>query len=289
MKKPFRLLLCFLAILTISPAAAQADMGPKPSVVIDFTGLEGRRYYATLLSSQATTGPFSAVDAADGAYDRYPEGDAERDIFLKFAEYRDSDGFYFLQNFGDCTQSQRFSWTYYPPQEFKVLLYFPDTDSFLAGSQIYQRYAFDSYFRAGIQADGSLHIAKSYNYMGEGLSLLARILLTLAIELGLALLFGLRQKRRFRFIVLVNVITQLGLNVALNIIDYSMGFLGFILFYFLLEFVVFLAEAILYAIYLKKLDEQPLAAWKPWVYALVANAASFVLGMGLAVLFEAIL
>ena len=252
MKKAVSMLLCIIAILAAFPAAAHADVGPKPSVTIDFEGLEGRRYYVTLLSSYPTTGPFSALEEGEEAYSRYQEGDADYDIFRKFVQYEDADGFYFLQYFEDCTQSHRFSWTYYPPEEFKLLLYFPDTDSFLTDNGRYQRYAFDSYFTAAVQADGALSIVKSYDYAGEALSLAVRIVLTIAIELAVALLFGLREKGRLRFIALVNLITQIGLNVTLSIVDYHMGLFGFLAVYILLEMAVFALEGALYAAFLPK-------------------------------------
>lgn len=43
---------------------------------------------------------------------RYQEGDEGYDVFLKYAKYEDVDEFYFLQFFKDCSQTQRFSWTY---------------------------------------------------------------------------------------------------------------------------------------------------------------------------------
>lgn len=284
MKKAVAILLCALTALALFPVTVYADVGPKPSVIIDFKGLEQERYYATLLSSTNSTGPYSALDR-DGAYTHYQEGDEDYDIFLKFTQYKDADNFYFLQYFQDCSQTQQFSWTYYPPEEFKVLLYFPDSDSFV-GSGHFERYAFDSYFTAdasaGIPDNADLSVIKSYNYSGEALSLIARILLTIALEAGIALLFGFREKRQFRFIILVNVITQLALNITLNLINYYMGLLGFLIFYILLEILVFLVEAIIYAACLNKRSQKKVPAWKPWVYALAANTTSFVLGLCLA-------
>lgn len=279
MKKRILMLVCVLMILSV-PLTAFADMGPKPSVVIDFQGLEGKRYYATLLSKEKSTGPFSAVEDTGEEDWSYQVGNADYAVFLKFAQYRDADGFYFLQNFQDCSETQQFSWTYYPPQVFKVLLYFPDTDQFLASGS-YERYAFDSYFTVEPQ-DGSLRVIPSYDYTAEAVSLFVRVLLTIAVELGIALLFGFREKRVFRLIVIINVVTQLALNVILNVINYHMGMLGFLMFFVLLELVVFLVEAVLYAVCLKKRSEKKISAWKPWIYALAANTASFIVGVVLA-------
>ena len=289
MKKMGAMLLFILTLTLISPVTAYADMGPKPSVVINFDGLEGNTYYATLLSSSKSTGPYSALDDGKG-YSRYQNGDKDYDIFLKFAEYHDADGFYFLQFFKDCSHTQQFKWTYFPPQNFKILLYFPETDRFIVSDQSYERYAFDSYFTAkAYSSDGlnpksadRLSIAKSYHYAKELPSLAVRIILTIAIELIVAVLFGFREKKQMRFFALVNGITQVALNIALNTINYYSGPLGFLLFYALLELAIFIAEEILYTAYLTKHSEKELPNWKPGLYALVANASSFILGLGLA-------
>ena len=137
MKKTARLLLCAFAVLILFPMTARADIGPKPSVVVDFNGLDTQTYYATLLSRQKTTGPYSAL-GRPRAYQHYDKDDEDYDIFLRFAEYEDADGYYFLQFFSDCSQTRRFSWTYYPPREFKILLYFPETDRFVVSDK-YER------------------------------------------------------------------------------------------------------------------------------------------------------
>lgn len=290
MKKAISALLLILVLLAMFPMTALADVGPKPSVVIDFKKLDGETYYATLLSSVKSTGPFSALGDGSESYVHYQPGDEGYEIFLKFLEYEDADGFYFLQYFQDCSQMQQFSWTYYPPQEFKILLYFPETDRFVSGERC-ARYAFVSYFTAEVTgldpveatADkASIITERSYDYTAEILSMIARILVTIAIELGIALLFGFRGKRQFRLIVLVNAVTQITLNVALNIINYYSGFMAFVIFYALLEIGVVIVEAVLYSVYLKRFSEKPVPGWKPFVYALIANVVSFALGLVLA-------
>lgn len=280
MKKTAFLLLCALTVLVLFPMTARADIGPKPSVVVDFHGLDGETYYATLLSRQKTTGPYSAL-GRDGAYAHYNKDDEHYEIFLKFAQYEDADGYYYLQFLSDCTQTHRFSWTYYPPREFKILLYFPETDSFVVSDK-YERYAFDSYFTAEI-TDTGLTVKRSYDYTYETLSLIARIVLTIAAEFGIALLFGFRERDLLRFIVLVNIITQVALNVALNIINYRSGEMAFVIFYVLLEIAVLITEAVVYSLNLKKRSQMDIPGWKPPVYALAANAVSFALGLGLAI------
>ena len=294
-KKTVSFILFVMIIMAAFPTSASADMGPKPSVVVDFDGLSGETYYVTLLSSVESTGPFSALSFHKRDNPELDEmemfyGDEEDyPIFRKFLEYQDPDGYYFLQYFQNCSETHRFSWTYYPPPDFKVLLYFPDKDSFVVSGS-FERYAFDSYFSATItnkvQPNSIFYdymtVSRSYNYRGETLSLIARIILTIALELLIALLFLFREKKQLLFIIAVNLVTQVGLNVALNTINFSYGPLAFIFAFVLLEMAVFIIEATLYAVFLRKISKAFVPVWKPIVYAFVANAASFAAGLGLA-------
>ena len=140
-RKVFVFLMC-LVLLMAMPITASADMGPKPSVRIEFTGIEGETYYGTLLSLRDSTGPASAWNG-NPDYANYHPGEDGYDIWLKFVEYQDTDGYFFLQWFWDCSENNQLNWTYYPPTSFKILLYFPETDTFYV-SPVYERYAFDS-------------------------------------------------------------------------------------------------------------------------------------------------
>lgn len=98
-RKLFALLLCFILVMAM-PISASADMGPKPSVRIEFTGIEGETYYGTLLSKHKSTGPASAWNGSP-EYAHYKPGDEGYEIWHKFVEYQDSDGYYFLQEWWD--------------------------------------------------------------------------------------------------------------------------------------------------------------------------------------------
>ena len=88
----------FCAVPRLLPARTWVQ---KPSVVIDFKGLEDENYYVTLLSKTDSTGPYSAITKGPG-YTMYESGDEDYDVFLKFAGYEDGDGYYFLQYFKNC-------------------------------------------------------------------------------------------------------------------------------------------------------------------------------------------
>ena len=292
MKKKFiSFFACMVLFIGVFPITASADMGPKPSVVIDFDGISTQNYYVTLLSSVHSTGPYSALTSDN--YSHYNEDDEDYPIFLKFLEYQDVDGYYFLQYFQKCSETQQFSWTYYPPSNFKILIYFADRDCFAISAETYERYAFDSYFSVSLTDSEisaiivqdetlSFKATKSYDYIGEIISLIARIVLTIAVELLIALLFAFRKKKQVFFIVAVNLVTQIALNVVLNLINYNYGQMMFVFAFILLEMFVFIIEAVLYTIFLRKHSDVPVPKWKPITYALIANAASFAVGLGLA-------
>ena len=56
----------------------------------------------------------------------------------------------------------------------------------------------------------------------------------------------------------------------------------FVVYYILLEMAVLVLEAVVYSIMLPKVSGGGVSVWKSVVYALVANAASFAAGLGLA-------
>ncbi len=253
-----------------------ADMGPKSSVRVNITGLENRLYYVTLLSAYSSTGPASAYDGKNAHYE---EGDDGYDVWKKFVEYEDADGFYFLQQFQKCIGNEEYVWGYYPPHTFKILFYFPESNSF-AVTDIHERYAFDSYFSVNFEAE-TLSVSKSYDYTWEMISLIARIVLTVALEIGIALLFCYRGKKLLFMLIGVNATTQVILNVILNVVNFTSGQWAFIAYYIFLELIIFVLEAIVYALMIPKLSTEKKRG-KAVLYALVANATSFILGIGIA-------
>lgn len=275
------LLLCVLMVSLFLPFEAHADMGPKPSVNISFENMGEELCYGTLLSRTDSTGPYSAWDGTEEGKvleQRFPE-----EIWTAFAAYEDPDGYYFLQTGWLCSETKELSWTYYPPSEFKILLYYPETGTFVT-SEAYERYAFDSYYTvnmAGVEPEGEglirlrLLARRSYDYTWEAVSLLCRIVITILLELLVAAGFGFREKKQLLLILAVNAVTQITLNVLLNVINYDQGGLAFMLFYVLFELVVVVMEAVAFSIFLRRISEENVPRWKPVVYGLTANTLSF--------------
>lgn len=286
-EKRLRLFIVYVCILIgILPMTVKADTGPKPSVNVTICGIENEEYYATLLSESRSTGPASVYD---GSYAFYQEGDEEYEIWKKFVEYQDSDGFYFLQEFWECTDTDEFRWGYYPPSPFKILLYFPEYDSFVV-SEVYERYAFDTYYTVdltGVDIQNTAVTAvveaeKNYDYSLELASLAARIVITVLLELAVAWVFAFREKRQLLFLAVVNIITQIILNLLLNGINYKQGQRAFVFYYILLELLVFLIEAAAYSRILPKVSAGAVKRRRATLYALAANLVSFIAGLWIA-------
>jgi hypothetical protein len=280
LRKFARVLLCACLLAAAMTVFAHADMGPKNSVTVEFRGFEGRQYYATLLSRERSTGPESVYDGEEDPVISMENAETPyTQAFWKFVNYQDPDGFYFVQNMGDCSQSHIFGWGYYPPVEFKILLYFPDTDEFLGSEGSCGQYAFHS--RYVFTPDGRTE--RAYDYGHEVLAFAVRALLTIAVELAVALCFRLRGGKLWRLIILVNLGTQVLLNAALQFTIYLHGaWLEAAGVYLLLELGVTAAEAVVYTRYFPRLGTRPRPKWVGWVYALAANAVSFLVGLAMA-------
>lgn len=285
MKEKFsQLIFVFLCILMLFPVGVSGDTGPKPSIRIQFKNMGDELCYGTLLSKEESTGP---ARAWDGEEDNINLDFVDRDIWEAFVNYEDSDGYYFLQWAWKVNDTKELAWTYYPPNEFKVLLYYPETNTFIS-SDVCKRYAFDTYYTVdmdgieigsikydeNLSGNQRLIMHKSYEFKNEVKALVYRILITVVVEVLIGLLFKFRNKELL-YILFINVITQIILNVLLNVYT---GF-GYYFVYLSLESLVFVIEAIFYCLMFKKKKGYCV------LYALVANIASFVIGLYLANLF----
>lgn len=284
----FRLVaLTFLTFVLLAPAflrtetmKASADTGPKPSVSVTFENMGDELCYGTLLSKTPSTGPARAWDGTEGG--KFYEG-ADEAVWRAFTEFKDEDGFYFLQWFWRADENKALNWRYYPPQTFKILLYYPDratesgaADNSAGGatrdskttaasgafcvSDVLERYAFHSYYfvdMRNVQSETIGTIAKisatqGYDYSAEILGFFVRFIITLGVETLLALAFGLRTKRAFLTVLAANGATQVALNILLNVQLHFNNVYGVFPLYFFAELFVFVAEAALYCFILGK-------------------------------------
>ena len=76
--------------------------------------------------------------------------------------------------------------------------------------------------------------------------MLARIVLTVIVEMIIAFFFALRSKKQLKTILCVNIVTQTLLNVLLNISNYKGGHWMFVFNYIWMELLVLLIEFALF-------------------------------------------
>lgn len=301
--------LVFAALFVLLPVAltqpAHADTGPKPSVTVDFSGLPDEPCYGTLLSLHKSTGPWSVWDPnskygeeSKYNYGRYTD-EADKAAWQAFVDYVDTDGYYFLQLLDRLHENPQIYWGYYPPTDFKILLYFPNSGTFVSSGAC-TRYAFHSYFSvdaSGIElsvipVEQPLTPLKSYDYTWEILSLVVRILITITIELCIALMFGLNKKYQIVTILAANAATQIAFNVALYLAYYFFGGLAYLPWFIVGELLIACAEAFIYLTVFRRYAERnsstalnkatSVSRTNVIIYAVVANLVSCGAGIALA-------
>ncbi len=278
----FVVVLTFLSVL-LFPITADADTGPKPSVRIQFQNMGDELCYGTLLSEKESTGPATVWDGDENKIENL---DLDLEVWKAFVYYKDADSYYFLQWGWQVNETKELAWTYYPPQKFKILLYYPESEKFVV-SDIYERYAFDSYYivnmseldMESVHYNGELsnneriNAFRSYNLKLEISALIARIIITIIIEMVVALIFGFRGKKQLLLLITVNTLTQIILNILLNV-----NFSGKDL-YFVFELLVVVIEAVLYCLFMNKWTQRKRTKTYFITYSVVANTVSFVAGL----------
>ena len=105
--------------------------------------------------------------------------------------------------------------------------------------------------------------------------------LTVAVELLIGLLFWPWEKDVFRLLIWVNIFTQLLLNLALNVYAnfHGTGLFSLASFYFLLEIAVMVIETWAYNKRMPDAVGGEIPMGKALGYSMVANIASFALGL----------
>jgi hypothetical protein len=301
MKKYFKLfIVIFVAIISFSfiNVKTSADTGPKPYVSVTIQG-DTKGMYMTLLSAQSQSGPFSSDE-------NYAVSDTE--INSKFRGYEDKDHFNYL-NYYSSIEGGSYKWVYYPPYTFKFLIYDSLNDRFITDDVINERYAFGSTYIITLNSDiltaskdypnsvaeeprivsptttgeAPFDVKKDESLFAPIMNFFVRLIICLAIEIGVALLFKFR-KLELVVILLANLVTQIALNVFLSIYIFNHGYqpIMVILTYMFSEIAILLIECIAYLIFIKLLDRKRGYAEKSSLriilYTLTANVASLALG-----------
>ena len=270
-------LLCVALLVPLIAGTAYADCAPKPSVNVDV--LCAKNVIVTLLAEQERYGPNNTVKPGEMPEEwQHYSSDQELMAWERFRDYQDPDGFHFWGQM----DWHGIDWGYYPPERFKIAVYFPENDVLIVSEDIYETYAFHSDFRLWIQSveytDGqivSMDLKKDFDWMGEVWEFFIRVLLTLAVEFAVAWLMGYREKRHVRVIMSVNLVTQVILNVLLTLWYIFDGPLDAMIRLIMAEIVVLALESVIYG---RRLKVDGKGTGKAVAYAFAANLSSLIAG-----------
>ena len=262
----YYLLGVLLSVLFLDPV--YADVAPHPMVAIAIKNSPDITLYGTMLSSTESNGPYDADDIEK----RKPDEKEEARAFDAFNNFATQDSFFFWGEVHDFKDGD-FYWSYYPPDDFKILIY-DLTDKVVYASDEVSRYAFDSYYSVSLQEDGTLSVTRTPHFELAIGSFFARLFLTLMIELLIATIFGYRDRKSIWLIVAVNCVSQAVLNLFLAISLYYHGQNTWNSFILLYEIIVFFIEAIILAVGLKSKSKL-----RAVLYSFAANLSSFLLGL----------
>ncbi len=270
-----------ILIISSYPIQVKADTAsPVSYAVIKLNGIEDRECYYTLLAE-------TKVDESDVKYRQTQEETRKKygeELWNVFSSYKDADGYYFMNDFRRVNGDEvKWEWPY---KKFKVLIYFPNSRTYVV-SNVCDDYAYDSYYEIDMNnidlgSDSTVNVDahRNYNYFREGVQLFIRIIATLLIEMMIAFLFGFREKRQIFIILAANIVTQVALNIYLNIFTYREGaWLYTLIPLFLGEIVVFILESVLYSLFLNRVATEKkkvgAAVISAIAYAFLANVVSF--------------
>ena len=280
MKRLYKLLLIFIMVLVpfvFINTTVKADLGPKPYVEIEIEG-NSKGSYLTLLSKDSRYGPYSS---------EYGNEYNDKEIDLKFSEYIDKDGFYYLHEYSDISDG-KYRWGYYPPLTFKILIYDSNNDKFITDDKIYERTSFETILKLTLSEDEfnvkTIDVEESNKYIGKViLGFVTRLCICILIEVLIALIFRLK-KKQLLVVALANLFTQIILNLVLAIIIYGIGYQILIIVpvYIALEILILFIEWIIYIIFINRVNKDNIkSVGILLLYSFVSNVASLVLGFGI--------
>lgn len=282
-------LLALLLLVSVLPMGAGAAFNfgrGTPTVLIGLENTGQETCYVTLLSQEGTSGPWVKTDDFSKVYPK-ESGQVDQAIWEAFNGYEDPDGFHFLGFFQNCTQSKTFLWNYCPPETFKLLLYYPDSGTFLASDQTYSRYAYDSYYTATVSGD-QVTLTQTATLTSEILSLVIRTVLMVAIALLIARVFRLGGKQ-LPFLAGVHGGIVLVLNLFLALVNYRSGSSLFLMDALLLTIVVVMVEWKIFTPALPKRADDPEAPCPVRKFTLIANVVGAVVNIAAALILSAVL
>ena len=163
--------------------------------------------------------------------------------------HKDNEGYRWIGEYFECNGKEEISLRIYFEEDFKVIIY-KDNQLYKVSDKL-DFYSYDSYYKIDLSSNDMI-VKNSYNYFGNILLLIFRIVLVLSVEIGLLFLLKMYTKRNFIVTLILNVIGQLFLNIYVFISLYFNGTSSGIFTLLLVGLQVFIVQFIAYQFLLKK-------------------------------------
>lgn len=286
--KILKSLMLTLVMLCAMNLPVYADMGPKPDLVIDFSGIH-EPCVVTVLSTVKSYGPNQPMQTAWMPWWDEQAPEIDKEIYQKFIDETkllNEDRTEQLYFWGVLAQNSPYVFGYYPPETFYVLVYFPETDSFLLSEESYTRTVFHTELAITVENGKLLFNARQplYGIMKswkDNDAVVLRLLVTVITEIVIGMFFMKYTHKSMLTVIGVNVITQILLNIVIWLRYYVLS--NSVSTYFPVlagaEVLIFLIEGFIYS---KLISREELS--RPYLYALTANAFTCWLGVTAVVL-----
>lgn len=280
----FAFLFTFIFFITSTPTVAHADTGPKPQTTIEIYNLE-KSDYIVAYGTKKNNGPHHFFIPGDKDYGKTYYGNVD-DLTLIYNKVTLPEGWKLtdISSFYENTTRLVIESGYMWPSEFILIIYNKVSNNYYL-SEATKTYAFHSYFKYDmnnyqddpISLEKKIVLEKSYQYGKEILGFLLRLVVTLAVEMLLAVAVKFNKKSLW-IIGITNFVTQVGLNLALNLTAYFGGKSPWhVMIYALVELMIVVVEATIFKIFCRRGKDETRELII--IYTIVANALSFVLGM----------
>ena len=219
--------------------------------------------YGTLLSKKSESGTWS--------YQMELDLNAPEEVRNFFKEYQDTDHFFYLNYFQDVTDGLLY-WPYYPPEEFKILLYFPDTGTVIVSDPL-DRYSLSSPFKAVID-HGRMSVERNYDYLKMIRITLCRAVILTIFAVVTAILYAQPYNNEIRYMILGNFLYQALINTLIALYSYRNGFsyVEYILLMWLPYLLWFLLQGFL-------LSKRARGVSMPYLCSFFSNAVAYFAGL----------
>ncbi len=271
--KRANIFLLMMIMCLIPMQVVQADTGPKPSISVTVENAPAGNYYVDLLQKNEYD--------PDREFDEDEEEPAA--VYTKALKQYHEDGWCARIDWGICdafyhprNDSKTYEFGYIVPDEFKVILVTESGDVYTSPSIKRQSFHAEMVYdvKAGTLVDSNrkTKIEKVFEVVRNlGITLG----MTLLIEGAILYLFGLWTRKNIVKFLCINVITQMALYFCLSL---EMINTFVYLFYIAIEIFIMLIEALFFEMVLRNKENEH-CRMRGFCYGIVANLASFILGI----------